>query len=154
MKNLLNNLKNNFNEEVDIYPRREDLFQLLLPIFNEDGDMVDVYIKTCPDDKQKIRILDCGMTLMKLSYTYELNTPTREEIFDRILNNNGISNDDGNLYLDTMPDFIYQNIMQFIGCQQKLLNMRLWRKEIVRSLFFEKLEEFIESDLKRFVPQK
>jgi hypothetical protein len=26
--------------------------------------MIDLYLTTCPDNKEKIRILDCGMTLM------------------------------------------------------------------------------------------
>ena len=122
---LLNLIKENFQGKIDIYPRREDFFQLILPVYHEDGDMVDVYIKTCPDDKEKIRIFDCGMTLMKLSYTYDINSPSKENIFNTILNQSGISNQDGELYLNTSAEFVYQNIMQFVGCQQKILNMRL-----------------------------
>jgi hypothetical protein len=151
---LLNLIKENFQGKIDIYPRREDLFQLILPVYHEDGDMVDVYIKVCSDNKEKIRILDCGMTLMKLSYTYDINSPSKENIFNTILNQSGIFNQDGELYLDTSAEFVYQNIMQFVGCQQKILNMRLWQREVIRSLFFEKLEDFIESDMKRFNPKK
>jgi len=151
---LLNLVKENLKGKINIYQRREGLFQLILPIFYEDGDMVDVYLEKCSGDKEKIRILDCGMTLMRLSYTYDINSPSKERIFDMILSQNSISNQDGMLYLDTSAEVIYQNIMQFVGCQQKVLNMRLWRREIIRSLFFEKLEEFIESDLRQFIPKK
>ena len=35
------------------------------------------------------------LTLMRLSYTYGISTPTREQIFDSILINNGVGNEDG-----------------------------------------------------------
>ena len=41
------------------------------------------------------------MTLMRLSYTYDINTDTKRRIFESILINNGVENDNGNLYLDT-----------------------------------------------------
>lgn len=154
MESLLKLIKNNFQGNVSLYPRREGIFQLILPVFHEDGDMVDVYLTNSQGGNGKTRILDCGMTLMKLSYTYDLNSPSREQIFNTILTQNGINDQDGNLYLDTSDEYIYQNIMQFIGCQQKILNMRLWQREIIRSLFFEKLNGFIESELKQFYPQK
>lgn len=154
MEYLLNLIRENFKGKIDIYPRREGLFQLILPIFYEDGDMVDIYLENCPDTKGKIRILDCGMTLMKLSYTYDINSPSKERIFYTILSQSGILTRDSSLYLDTEAEFIYQSIMQFAGCQQKILNMRLWQREVIKSLFFDKLENFIESELKRFNPRK
>lgn len=136
---MLNLVKESFQGKIDIYPRREGLFQLILPIFYEDGDMVDIYVQHSSDNH--IKISDCGMTLMRLSYTYDINSPARERIFNMILNQNGVFNDNGNLYLETSFNFLYQNVMQFIGCQQKILNMRLWQREIIKSLFFEKLYE-------------
>ncbi|RLC22016.1 MAG: hypothetical protein DRI57_00950 [Deltaproteobacteria bacterium] len=125
MDRFLNLIKESFDGKIDIYPRREGLFQLILPVFYEDGDMVDVYIRQSPDNKEKIRISDCGMTLMRLSYTYDISSPSGEKIFETILSQNGTLNQDGNLYLESTPELIYQNIMQFIGCQQKICTMRL-----------------------------
>ena len=76
MDRFLNLIKESFDGKIDIYPRREGLFQLILPVFYEDGDMVDVYIRQSPDNKEKIRISDCGMTLMRLSYTYDISSPS------------------------------------------------------------------------------
>ncbi len=154
MNDIVRLIKENFNGKIEIYPRREGLFQLILPIFYEDGDMIDIYICQSPHDQEKLQISDCGMTLMKLSYNYEINSPSKEEIFETILAQNGVINQEGLLYLDSTPEFIYQNIMQFIGCQQKIYNMRLWQRDIVRTLFFENLEKFIESDLRGFKPKK
>ena len=65
-----------------------------------------------------------GMTLMRLSYSFDVSTPTRQRKFESIINNNGVGNDDGNLYLDTPLDKLYESVLQFAGCAQKDCNMR------------------------------
>ena len=67
-----------------------------------------------------------GMTLMRLSYSFDVSTPTRQRIFESIIVNNGVVNDDGNLYLDTPLDKLYESVLQFAGCAQKVCNMRYW----------------------------
>jgi len=154
MKNILSSVKKSFADQIEIYLRRENLFQIVIPIFYEDGDMVDVYLEVSAENKDKLKITDCGMTLMRLSYTYDINSPAREEIFSKLLKQNAVKFEEGVLYLDTKLEFIYQNVMQFIGCQQKIYTMRLWQKQVVKSMFFEELSKFIESHLSDFHPYK
>ncbi len=137
---------------LDIYERRSGTFQLIVPIRHEDGDMIDIYLQDSPQGEGYIRICDFGMTLMRLSYTLDLNTPTRQRIFDSILMNNGVGSDGGNLYLDTPVTLLYESILQFAGCAQKICNMRYWNRENVRSAFYDDLNEYIESELSRFSP--
>ncbi len=99
-----------------------------------------------------IRICDFGMTLMRLSYTYEISTPARQKILDNILINNGISNDDGNLHLDVPMDTIHEGLLQFAGCVQKICNMRYWGRETVRATFYRDLGEHITTKLTTFDP--
>lgn len=154
MNFTIESIRNNFTGIFDLYQRTENLFQVIIPIFHEDGDMVDVYIEKKEDDRDgKIKILDCGMTLMKLSYSYEIDSSSKENIFNTILVQNNVVNIDGNLSLDTSFDLLYQNLMQFIGCQQKILNMRLWQREIIRSVFFDEFKRTIEVDFKNFKPK-
>lgn len=137
---------------LDLYERRSGTFQLIVPIRHEDGDMIDIYLQDSPRGEGYIRICDFGMTLMRLSYTLDVNTPTRQRIFDSILMNNGVSNDDGNLYLDTPITLLYESILQFAGCAQKVCNMRYWSRENVRSAFYDDLNQYIETELTRFSP--
>ena len=111
----------------DIYPRREGSYQLIIPICHEDGDMVDIYLQDSPRGEGYVRICDFGMALMRLSYSYDLNTDTRQRIFEDILINNRVANDDGNLCLDVPAGMLYEGIMQFAGCVQKVCNTRYWR---------------------------
>ena len=137
----------------DIYERRAGNYRLIVPIRHEDGDMLDVYLQTSPDREDRIRICDFGLTLMRISYTYEINTNARQRIFDSILINNNVQNEDGNLYLDSAPEMLYENILQFAGCLQKLCNMRYWSRGIIRSAFYDDLKDYITAELLPFSPE-
>ncbi|ETR69325.1 MAG: hypothetical protein OMM_03999 [Candidatus Magnetoglobus multicellularis str. Araruama] len=94
------------------------------------------------------------MTLMKLSYTDETESSVNEKKLHELLYQHSISNNKGNLYMDTSKEFIYQNIMQFIGCQQRIYDLRLSGNEFIQSSFYEQLDEFINTELERFNPQQ
>lgn len=136
----------------DFYERRPGEIQLIIPILHEDGDMVDIYLVDSPRGEGYVRICDFGMALMRLSYTYDINTPTRQQIFDSILINSGVHNNGGNLYLDSPIERLYEGILQFAGCVQKVCNMRYWGREQVRSAFYDDLEKYVSSELSRFAP--
>lgn len=136
----------------DFYERRAGDYQLMSPILHEDGDMVDIYVRDSPLGEGYVRICDFGLALMRLSYTYDLNTPAKQRIFDSILFNNGVRNEGGDLYLDTPIDRLYESVLQFAGCVQKVCNMRYWSREIVRSAFYDDLKDHVATELERFSP--
>ena len=152
IKNVLNSL-NTYSTRFEIYERRKGKYQLVAPFLHEDGDMVDLYLQQSPEGNGYIRICDFGMSLMRLSYNYDINTKPRTQILESMLTNNGITNDSGNLFLDTSIDKIYEGILQFVGCIQKVCSMDYWSKETIQSLFYEDLKKVILSDFKDFKPQ-
>jgi len=115
--------------------------------------MVDIYLQESPRGEDYLRICDFGMALMRLSYSYEINSETRENIFDSILTNNGVMVDQGNLYMDAKRNILYESILQFAGCSQKVCNMRYWSKERTRTSFYEDLKEYITSELQAYSPE-
>ena len=145
-------LGQSLSAKVDLYERRQGIYQLIVPILYEDGDMVDIYLEDSPVGDGYIRIRDYGMALMRLSYTFDINTPTRQSIFDSILINNRISYEAGDLYLDTPLDRLYEGVLQFAGCAQKVCNMRYWGREVVRSAFYEDLATYVTTDLVQYEP--
>ncbi len=136
----------------DFYERRPGDYQLIVPICHEDGDMVDIYFQSSPKGEGYIRLCDFGLTLMRLSYTYDISAPTRQRILDNILINNGVGNDGGNLYLDASMGMLYEGVLQFAGCVQKVCSMQYWSRETVRSAFYEDLKDYITTGLARFSP--
>lgn len=135
-----------------LYERRPGSHQLILPIYHEDGDMVEVYLADSPKGEDFVRICDFGLTLMRLSYTYEISTSTRRQLFDSILINNGVDQDEGSLYLDAPIARLYEGVLQFAGCAQKVCNLRYWTRESTRTAFYEDLEECITTDLSDYSP--
>lgn len=142
------------NTSFDLYERRTGTFQLIAPIMHEDGDMIDIYLQDSPEGEDIVRITDFGMTLMRLSYSFDIHTPTRQRIFDGILNNNGVKAQSGNLFLDTQPNLLYESVLQFAGCVQKVTNMRYWNRESVRSAFYEDFDGYVTDELVKFEPVK
>ncbi len=146
-------LSKQFNNFIELKEKRKGIFQLFAPLYHSDGDMMDLYL--VPDlDNDNIRICDYGLTLMRLSYTFDIDTTNKEKIFNKILSESGIKNDQENLYIETKLDMIYPSLMQFVQAITKIVNMKLYRREIIHSLFFEMLEEFVETKLVNFKPQK
>lgn len=150
-KNRIRELLGSMAVKFDFYERRTGKYQLILPILHEDGDMVDVYLVESPRGEGYIRLCDFGLTLMRLSYTLDM-TETRQRILDSVLINNDVQNDTGNLYLDAPIDMLYESILQFAGCVQKVCNIRYWHKESIRSTFYDDLKQYITTKLKRFNP--
>ncbi len=149
-------LRAQFGDFVRLEEKRPNIQQVFAPLYHEDGDMVDVFLDL-PRDADlssggRIRLSDHGMTLMRLSYTFDLDTPNKEKIFQRILNENGVSEEDGELHIDTGIESLYPALMQFSQTIGKVSNMRLFRRETLDSLFEEMLEEFILETLTRYQP--
>lgn len=146
-------LRGTAGRSLDFYERRPGRYQLIIPILHEDGDMVDIYLQDSPQGAGTVRICDHGMALMRLSYSHDIKTDSRRRILDGILTNNGVGNDNGNLYLDAGVDMLYEGIMQFAGCVQKVCNMRYWSREVVRSSFYDDLKAHNLDELREFDPQ-
>lgn len=100
-----------------------------------------------------VRVCDLGMTLMRLSYSYDIDTPNKERIFRRILSENQVHEENGNLFIDAKPEYLYPAVLQFAQTVAKVANMRLYKREVIQSLFYEMLTEFIEERLGPYNPR-
>lgn len=145
-------IKDQFNQRLQLVDKRPGISQLMVPLFHEDGDMVDIFLEGLGGDR--VRVCDYGMTLMRLSYEYEVDTPNKQRILTKILTENGLKEEDGNLYVEAAPDQLYPAVMQFAQAVAKVGSMRNFKREIIASLFYELLEEFTPTQLQDFRPQK
>ena len=152
--NPLSTLRDQFQTQIELREKRPGIQQLFAPLYHEDGDMVDIFldVPTAADlaPADAVRISDHGLTLMRLSYAFELDSPNKERIFQRILAENGIEERSGSLVIDTQAQSLYPAILQFAQRIAKVCNMRLFKREVLASLFDEMLTDFIQSTLGRF----
>ncbi len=145
-------LKIEFSGHIVFRERRPGVLQIIAPLFHEDGDMVDLFLDLPRGDSGSIRISDHGMTLMRLSYSYEIDTPTKHKVFNRILAENGVSEFQGRLYLETTIEHVYPALLQFAQTVAKVSNLHVFRREIVQSLFYEQLNDFVANALRPYKP--
>ncbi len=146
-------LKTQFNNRISFKDKRPGIKQLYAPLYHEDGDMVDIFLESREGNGNSIRICDHAMTLMRLSYSFDVDTPNKERIFNKILSENQVCEDSGNLYIDASPENLYPAVLQFAQTVAKVSNMRLYKREVVKSLFYENLDEIVKEKLERFRPR-
>lgn len=151
MDEILKNIKKNFNNQVSINQKRPDIYQLYLPIYHEDGDMIDLFI--VPKNNNEYLLCDYGLTLQRLAYSYDIDTENKETILQKIIFENSLSEEGGNISLTTNPDNVFTDIMHITQAYAKIGSMRYFKREVIESLFNEMLDEFIEKELQEFSPQ-
>lgn len=149
----LDQLRERFNGHISFREKRPGVLQVFAPLFHEDGDLVDIFLDIPSNGGSSIRVSDHGLTLMRLSYSYDLDTSNKLRIFHRILSENRIQEQNGTLYVDTNWDSLYPAILQFAQTVAKVANMQLFKREVMQSMFWERLDQFVEEKLARFRPR-
>lgn len=152
MNDYLELLKYQFNNKITFQEKRPGIYQLIAPFYHEDGDMIDIFLE--PTGQGRVRISDYGMTLMHLSYSYDIDTSNKERIFEKIITENGLNEQDGNIYFEIDSANLYAAILQYAQTVAKVSNMRQFRREVVQSLFYEMLDDFIFTNLNNYIPIK
>ncbi len=111
MQEIIQHIKSDFNERVSIKQKRPGIFQLYLPIYHEDGDMIDLFIVP---DGNKYTLCDYGLTLQRLSYSYDIDTENKETILQKIISENGLSEEKGNIQLETSLEKVIQYLYSIL----------------------------------------
>ena len=151
---LLEQLSEQFHKRIQIIEKRAGIYQLLIPFYHEDGDMIEIYVDSEKSQNGTIRLTDFGMSTMRLSYSYNIDTPNKEKIFQKMLSENGLREENGSVILDASNDLLYQSILQFVQAVAKICSMRYFKREIIESLFYDMLDEYISDNLLKYKPQK
>lgn len=100
--------------------KRPTIFKIILPFFDEDGDMYDIFVEESPVNRDKFRLSDHGSTLMKLSYTMALDNLREEKICEDIVAQNHCQFDEGNIFLDVFPEQLEYGILKLTQTISKI----------------------------------
>lgn len=122
--------------------KRPGIFQLIAPIFHEDGDMVSIYLEKANDDS--IKICDHGMSLMRLSYLFDIDSDKKKKVLQDIIAGRGASLEDGNIELIVPNQDLFSGIMSYSQLVSEVCNMEILTREMVSSLFYDYLNDFME----------
>ena len=159
MEKLLQILQKQFGNLITLEPVYQNVFRIYAPFFREDGDMMSIYLDlTQGGDKLLLR--DFGNTLMRVSYSFEIDTPNKRSVLSDIVTSNYGYLKDGELIVETTAEGLSNSILQYSQLVAKVSNIDILRIETVRSMFYDDLNTFIKSEFKQytvlenFVPTK
>lgn len=145
--NFIDIIKENIKPYIDIKEIRPNLYQVIAPFFHEDGDMVEFYIE---NKNSYVRICDCGMTLMKLSYDIDLKN-TNEKVFNQMLKENYLDIENGNIFIDSDIETLNSKFLQFAQTISKISGLKYFTSHRQKNIFYEILGEYVKekfSDMK------
>lgn len=105
------------------------ILQVHIPIYHPDGDMIQVYIEESDDGQ--LRITDFGHTIMRLSFTQDVDNPTTWDSIHEILRHHQVKEHDGSFYID-LPEgepVIIKEMFRLITVIMKVLSKPYWRPD-------------------------
>lgn len=142
----LDNLSRQFAGHIKFHKIGSETYQIKAPFFHQDGDMMDLFLK---ETDEGLMICDMGTSLMRLSYSFELDTDNKVKVFNRIVNSSGVSNENGNIVLPSTYDTFFDDLMTFQSAVIRVTNLDVLRREQVASLFFESFSTYMENNLSK-----
>ena len=79
-------LKDQFNGRLQVNEKRPGIYQLFLPLYHEDGDMIEIYLQ---QENGHWKISDYAIALMRLSYSYDVDTENKKKYFRKLFQKTG-----------------------------------------------------------------
>lgn len=146
IESLQHNLCRTFCEDVKVV-LRDGLVSVALPLSGRDGDQMVAYLKRAPSGW---RISDMGATMMRLSYENDLDkllTGARGDLFEAILRESGIEEDDGDLFVEVPADALPRGLFTLGQALTRIEDLGLWTKARVESTFGDDLRSILHSFL-------
>jgi hypothetical protein len=120
--------------------------KITTPFTFPDGDGYSMYLSSL--SAGGLRLSDKGSTLMHLSYDQDvskLREGTRLKIFDQILAEMSVSDDNGELYLDAPAGNLADGVFRFGQALTRVHDLTFLNRVQVESTFYEDLEESLEA---------
>lgn len=145
-------LKAGFCKHISFQEKRPGVLQVYAPVFHEDGDMIDLFIDLPNASRRTTKISDHGLTLMKLSYDFDLDTDNKRRLLNKIINENGISEKSGELFVEAEANSVLPAFLQMSQVIAKVTNLQYLKRQLIQSLFYEQLDIFVQSSLGSYTP--
>jgi citrate lyase gamma subunit len=140
-------LQKQFGENIGVEEVSPNILRIYAPFFHEDGDMLSIYLDMNSDN---MLIRDFGNTLMRVAYTFDFESENKRRILDDIVKSyNGMLFDD-EISMTVDESNLARIVYQFSQLVAKMSNIDVLQRELVKSLFFEYLNDFVDSSLANY----
>ncbi|MDD3593946.1 MAG: DUF1828 domain-containing protein [Candidatus Gastranaerophilales bacterium] len=142
----IDDVKKYINTEIKIKEKRPNIYQIIAPFFHEDGDMVEMFLEV--NQNNMLRFCDYGLTVMKLSYYLEELSKTNQRVYNEILKENSLDQENGNIFLDTDLDNLNTDFLHFAETLSKISSLKYFDSHRQKSIFYDVLSELISDSFK------
>lgn len=137
-------LCNAFCEDVAVAARGE-ILTISLPMSARDGDSFTTYVTRTAAGW---RISDAANTMMRLSYENDISkllTGPRLKLFETILSESSLQEDDGEIFLEAPADGLVRGLFQLSQGLSRIEDIALWSRSRIESTFYHDLKLAITS---------
>jgi len=145
---LLENLKSSFGHHLRLVEIKPNTYQVFLPYYHTDWDMIDVFIEVY--SKEKFIVKDFWQTMLRLSYDTDIDSDTRKSIFDKVIASYNIEHDTENNILYTTVERIndlFSAISELITVILKVSDISFLKEERMRNMFYKMFDSFVNDKL-------
>jgi hypothetical protein len=150
---LKEQILSNINTHIEIKEKRPDIYQVYAPFYHEDGDMIEVFVEKSPNNPEKVRICDYGLTLMKLSYDMELKGEN-QKVYNQILSENRLDETEGNIFFESDLENLNSSFLHYVQSISKVSSLHYFKHKRIKRMFYEILFGYVDNNLKKFQPEK
>jgi len=130
-----------------------DLFQIIVPFEHPDTDLLEIYAKKSTGS-DNVLLTDMGVTLMRLSYTVDIDSESSKKYVNAIVTDQGLTEENGTISLNAQTTNLENSINFFIQGVSKIFAISSLSKGVKESIFSELLEDFIFRQTSAFCPEK
>ena len=128
--------------DVEVRARDDGSLMLSTPFHFPDGDGFRMFLSRLPAGGY--RLSDKGSTLMHLSYEQDidmLREGTRGRVFEQILSEMGVHDDQGEIQLDSAADKLGDGIFRFGQALTRIHDLSFLNRVQVESTFYDDLQQ-------------
>lgn len=146
-------LNSELNDRVRSFQKRPGITQILAPFYHNDGDMHEVFIQK-GEQAGTWMISDFGMTMMKLSYSYDSLSDGRETLVQTLATENGLTYEHGALRISSSEDSLFFAFMGMQRAISQIMSLSFQKQIRTSSTFIQEIVEALMDKLADLNPQK
>lgn len=140
-------LMDSFNHAVSFREVKPNTYQIFLPYYHLDWDMIDIFLCIFWD---KIIISDFWQTLMRLSYYIDTLSSSKKKVLDAILATYTVKCNEKFVLSIEVDDSekLYPCMMEMIAVITKISDISFLKQERAKNMFYEEFDKFMMEDVR------
>lgn len=108
------------SQTIEVSTKRPGIIQVHMPYYYPDGDPVEIFIEQI--NKDMFKVSDYGLSLMKMSYSYNIDSLTNLDSFKKIALNNRLQEENGTIYIEVNNETLYSALSSIADGIGKICN--------------------------------